>query len=200
MRNKVKVNKRLESTVEYIDALSSNYSKLNVVRIDLGYKKDENKKVNVSLDKANSDFNRMMNNRRGKPSIFKDMVGYVCKKEYTKDKGVHFHTIFLYDGQKVQKDTFKGMQIGKYWEEEITDNEGSHYNCNKNKKNYKQLGIGMLEYSDTEKRKILDEEVISYLCKDDYQDIEPIKTNKKDRAFIRGTIPKIKGNIGRPRN
>ncbi len=48
----------------------------------------------------------------------------------------------------------------------------------------------MLDHSDSDKQKILDKDVISYLCKDDHQDIEPIKENKKARAFTRGSIPK----------
>jgi hypothetical protein len=197
MENTTKINKRVESTKKYVDALSANHSKLNIIRVDLAYTKDENKKVAVSLDEANDDFNRMMNNRRTKPSIFKDQVGYICKKEYTPDKGIHFHVLFLYDGQKVQKDKFKADQIGEYWNKEITKNKGTYHNCNRNK--YKQSGIGMINHQDTEKRKILDENVISYLCKDDHQDIEPIKTNKNNRAFIRGIVPKSKGKVGRPR-
>ena len=56
----------------------------------------------------------------------------------------------------------------------------------------------MLHHSDSDKRKILDEDVIEYLCKDE-QDIKPIKTNKRDRAFTRGTIAKRNSNVGRPR-
>ena len=56
----------------------------------------------------------------------------------------------------------------------------------------------MLDYKDTDKRKILDEDVLPYLCKDE-QTIETIKTNKKARAFTRGIAPKQKETRGRPR-
>ena len=39
MTNKKNINKRKESTKKYIDELSKDYSKLNMIRIDLGYKK-----------------------------------------------------------------------------------------------------------------------------------------------------------------
>ena len=65
----------------------------------------------------------MLNNRRTKPSIFENMVGYIAKREYTEDKGPHIHTLFIYDGQKVSKDAFKGDQIGAYWKNEITDGD-----------------------------------------------------------------------------
>ena len=197
MSNTKNINKRIESTKKYLDALQENNSKLCIVRVDLGYKKNDNGNVDISLDEANKDFNRMMNNKRGKPSIFKHQVGQMCLKEYTEAKGVHFHTVLVFDGNKVQKDAHMGDEIGKYWGE-LTVGRGSHFNCNRQKYTYK--GVGMLDYTDTVKREILDKHVISYLCKDDEeQDLAPIKSNKKDRAFTRGTMPKSKGNMRRPR-
>ena len=198
MANSTMISKRTNSTKEYIDALQDKYSKLNVVRVDLSYKKPHSD--NITLDGANSDFNRMMNNRRSKPSVFKNQVGYICKKEYTKEKGMHFHAMFFYDGQKVNNDVKKAIDIIKYWNKEITDKKGSTYNCNleAEKKYGENNGIGMIDYRDSKKRKNLDI-AVSYLCKDDHQDIAPVKSNKQDRALVRGTIPKSKGNIGRPR-
>jgi len=199
MPNKKVVNKRLDSTKKYIDALQDKYSKLNVVRVDLSYKKPYSD--DITLDDANNHFNRMLNNRRSKPSIFDNQVGYICKKEYTKDKGMHFHTIFFYDGQKIKNDTNKAIAIGKYWKEDITDKKGSYHNCNiKAKKEYgDKNGVGMLEHKDIEKRKNLDI-AVNYLCKDDgKQDIAPVKSNMNDRAFARGRMPSPKSNIGRPR-
>ena len=46
-------------------------------------------------------------------------------------------------------------------------------------------------------RKILLENVTSYLCKDEQQ-IDSL-SNKKERSVVRGTIPNSKGNMGRPR-
>ncbi|MAD41122.1 MAG: hypothetical protein CL623_01875 [Arcobacter sp.] len=199
MSNKKVVNKRLDSTKKYIDALQDKYSKLNVVRVDLSYKKPYSD--DITLDDANNHFNRMLNNRRSKPSIFDNQVGYICKKEYTKDKGMHFHTIFFYDGQKIKNDTNKAIAIGKYWKEDITEKKGSYHNCNiKAKKEYgDKNGVGMLEHKDIEKRKNLDI-AVNYLCKDDgKQDIAPVKSNMNDRAFARGRMPSPKSNMGRPR-
>lgn len=194
MTNKKNSTKRLEGAGKYIDALSEQYSKLNVVRVDLAYKKPYSD--DMTLEQANKDINRMFNNMRSKSSIFEDKIGFLCKREYTKKKGVHIHLALIFNGQNVQKDVFKGDQVGKYWQEEITEGIGSYHNCNRN--TYTQSGIGILDHRDSEKRKILDEKVISYLCKDE-QDIKPVKKNKKDRAFTRGTIPKCKSTMGRPR-
>jgi len=199
MSNVKKVNKREASAKEYLDALQERHSKLCIVRVDLGYKKDkQSKKVDVSLDEATNDYNHMMNNKRSKPSIFKDQVGQLCLKEYTPDKGVHFHTVFIYDGNKVQHGAFKAQQICEYWGE-VTKSKGSGHNCHRNK--YKNNGLGILDYKDTEKRKIVDENVINYLFKDDdKQSISAIESDKKIKAFTRGTLPKSKDNKGRPRS
>jgi len=198
MSNVKKVTKREASAKQYLDALQKKYSKLCIVRVDLGYKKDEkSKKVEVSLDEANNDYKHINNNKRSKPLIFKDQVGQMCLKEFTPDKGVHFHAVFIYDGNKVQKGSYKADQIGQYWKQ-ITEEKGSYHNCHRNE--YKHNGLGILDYKDTEKRKIVDEHVIHYLLKDDEkQSISAIKSDKKDRAFTRGILPKSKNNKGRPR-
>lgn len=195
MANNKNVNKRIESTKKYIDELQKEYSKLNIVRVDLAYKKPYSD--DITLEEANNHFARMLNNRRSKPTIFKDQIGHVTKREFTEDRGVHFHTLFIYDGQKVQKDSFKAEQIGQYWENEITQGEGSYHNCHRN--NYDRKGIGMLDHTESDKRQILDENVIAYLCKDE-QDIASVKGSAKDRAFTRGIITKSKEKLGRPRN
>ena len=51
-------------------------------------------------------------------------------------------------------------------------------------------------YRDTEKRKHLDK-AMAYLSKDE-QHIDSL-SDKKERSFVRGTLTKSKGNMGRPR-
>ncbi|UCN00136.1 inovirus Gp2 family protein [Sulfurimonas sp. SWIR-19] len=195
MSNKVRVNKRTQSTKKYLDELNKVYSKLNVVRLDLSYKKPYSNKM--TLEETNKDIQHMFNNMRSKPSVYGDKVGYMLKKEYTEDKGMHIHAVFFFDGQKIKKSAYKADQIGEHWEE-ITQEKGAYHNCHRNK--YKHKGVGILKHDDIEKRKILDQYVISYLCKDDSkQDIESIRNSKRAKAFVRGAMPKKKNNVGRPR-
>jgi hypothetical protein len=196
MKTNRKLSKRIESTKKYIDALQDKYSKLCVVRDDFAFKKPYS--AEITLEEATKYYNKMQNNERGKPSLFKNLVGKVCLKEYTEDKGVHFHTLLIFDGNKVQQDAHLGDMIGEYWNKEITEGKGSYHNCNRNK--YKYRGVGMLEHTDIKKREILDEYVLSYIYKDDEkQDITTVKSNERDRAFSRGTIPREKSTRGRPR-
>lgn len=190
-----KERKRLESTKEYMDALQEKYSKLLIVRVDLAYDKNEE----VTLEQANKHFNRLLNNRRGKPSIFKHNVGYTELVEHTDEKGVHYHTAFIFDGQKVQNDFHMGEQLGKHWKDNITKGQGSYYNCNRN--DYGEYhGIGMLDHSDKVKRAKTDE-ALAYLCKDDEkQDVTTVNTTDATiKQFRRGRMPQVTTKRGRPR-
>jgi len=188
--------KRLESTRLYLDALQDKHSKLLLVRVDLSY----GEKENVTLEQANKDFNRLLNNRRGKPKIFKHNIGYTEMVEHTDKKGVHFHTAFIFDGQKVSKDQIKGEQIGVHWRDNITNGKGIYYNCNRNDYG-EHHGIGMLDHKDKEKRKNADG-ALAYLCKDDKdQDIQKVNTNNATiKQFRRGRMPQSHSKQGRPRN
>ncbi|MCG3666900.1 YagK/YfjJ domain-containing protein [Aliarcobacter butzleri] len=195
INNNKKTNRRLESTKKYIDDLSKKYSKLNVVRVDLGYTKEDSK--SITFEDASKDLNKMLNNTRSKPTVFGEMVGYITKKELGEDKGVHIHVAIIYNGNIVREDITKAQQIGEYWKNNITKGKGVFHNCSKNE--YKNKAVGIIDYKDEEKRKIFDEKVLTYLCKDE-QSIDSLKTNIKDRAFTRGIAPKKKSNAGRPRS
>ncbi len=195
INNNKKTNRRLESTKKYIDDLSKKYSKLNIVRVDLGYTKEDSK--SITFEDASKDLNKMLNNTRSKPTVFGEMVGYITKKELGEDKGVHIHVAIIYNGNIVREDITKAQQIGEYWKNNITKGKGVFHNCSKNE--YKNKAVGVIDYKDEEKRKIFDEKVLTYLCKDE-QSIDSLKTNIKDRAFTRGIAPKIKSNAGRPRS
>ena len=144
MLDNKKARRRQNSNVAYIDALQANYSKLCAVRLDLSYKKPYSEEI--TLEEATKDLNRLLNNRRSKPSIFEHNIGYIVKKEYTEDKSIHLHAFFMFDGQKVLKDAFKADEIGNYWNENITNGKGTYYNCNKN--SYPEHGIGMIDHTD----------------------------------------------------
>lgn len=72
--------------------------------------------------------------------------------------------------------------ICKYWQDDITQGEGTSYNCNKNKDRYDQLGIGQIKRNDADKREALNQ-VIGYLIKNDH--------------YIQAQIPHGKRTFGR---
>lgn len=188
--------KRKESTENYIDALLDNNSKLCAVRVDLKYKEPFAK--DVSLGVINKDLKRMLDNRRNNKTVFGNNLGYIIKKEVSSKGNLHLHALFLEDGNKVQKSAYKAEQIGTYWSKNITKGKGCYVNCNRNK--YNDNGIGMIDYTDKEKIKTLKENAVNYFYKTDEQSINELKSNPKDRAIVRGSMPKPKSKAGRPRN
>ena len=190
------IKRRKESTEKYIDALLENNSKLCAIRVDLKYKQEFSK--DVSLDVINKDLKRMLDNRRNNKTIFGNNLGYIIKKEVSNNGNLHLHALFFEDGNKVQKATYKADQIGKYWREDITKGKGCYENCNR--REYKNNGIGMVDYTDEKKINNLKKHAVSYFYKTNKQSIDEIKTNPKDRAIVRGTMPKPKSKAGRPRN
>jgi len=193
MKNTAIYNKRLSSTRRYINNLLEVYSKINIVRIDIAYKKPYSD--NINLEEAYSDLNHMINNTRSNKTVFGHMVGYIIKREYTVDRGMHFHVVFIFNGQKMQKDVYKAEQIGEYWIK-VTDNRGSYHNCNRNE--YKDTAIGMINYYDYEKIEALINKAVGYFCKDT-QSISDLIESKRYKAFTKGVAPKVNKSVGRPR-
>lgn len=189
-----KTKKRLKSTEDYVNGLFDINSKINALRFDVGYTKEYSS--DMTSENLNNDINHMFNNMRSKPTLFDSKVGFIVKREEGEEKGVHAHVILFYNGQEIQKGAHLVDKIGEYWNNDITQGRGSYHNCHRNK--YEKNGIGMIDHKDTEKRKILLENVTSYLCKDE-QVIKSESDDKINKSFTRGTLPKKKGNKGRPR-
>jgi len=215
-RAKEKFERRCRSADIYIDALFKNKStKLLVLRLDLAYRREIAK--NITIDEAEVDLNHFFNNRRGQSKLFKGWVGHIVKKEWSPQKGVHFHLIIFMDLNLRCKDGYLAQAMGEYWKKisgNITGNDlikrGIYWNCNDSKHEYKRCGIGPIEIGDIEKRKILLDDVVSYLAKTDQQ-LQPhqlgdsaeedgSKIASRRKLFLLGKTPKPRvTNVGRPR-
>ena len=173
------------SAVEYIEALFKHCcSKLLVLRLDLSYRHEVTR--NITAEQAKEDLEHFLNNRRGNHKLFKHWAGYIRKLEWGPEKGLHFHLIIFYKGSKRCKDFYLAKALGEYWEK-ITDNRGNYWNCNANKDEYWRLGIGMVDKNDEDKRKILTEDVVSYLVKSE-QSLRAKKLGE-GKCFVRGIMP-----------
>lgn len=194
-----------KSLNNYIDKLFEAHSRILVLRIDFAYARDTtispqmesyDECIKQEYSQAKKDFKRLLDNRRSNKKIFGHLLGYAWKLEYTVKKGFHFHTFFFFNGSKVHQES-RAMMIGQYWEANITKSKGYYWNCNANKGQYEQLGIGMINHNDTELRNGL-KLAAGYLTKSDqFARLDPEKFN--DRTFGRGEMPKSPSKQGRPR-
>lgn len=203
-------NKNHKEVVNYIDALFERYSRLLVLRIDLGYRKQASvvlqagDKPNSMIDQAKrspmptqieakQDREHLFENARSN-KLFGNMVGYIWKLEHGPEKGFHYHVVLFFDGSKVREDVSLARRIGTYWVDIITKGRGLYYNCNAFKFKYKSCGIGMINHSDLEFRERLQNAVV-YLTKTDlYMKLQTI-----GRSMGKGARPRTKDSRGRPR-
>lgn len=186
--------KRLyERAVDYVNALFGLYARLLGVRLDLGYHRDHLK--DLPVDQIHKDLEHLLNNFRSN-KLFKHIVGYIWRIEWTESRGYHAHVYFFFDGSKVRQDAFYGNEIGFYWRDRITGGRGTFWNCNAHKAQYKHLGIGMISHDDPVGRQNV-MRAIKYLTKPDQ--FLRVKSPGR-RVFGTGIMPGArKSKAGRPR-
>jgi len=192
--------KNYKGLVSYIDSLFSRYDRLLVLRVDFAYHMGNTItqpcEISSKYQEAKADFHHFLNNTKSN-GLFKHLIGYVWKLEYGTEKGFHYHVLFFFNGAKIRKDENLAMLIGEYWKNNITQGRGLYYNCNANKHQYSQLGIGLIKYSDSALRVGL-YKTASYLVKVDHY--ARLLSPDNSRTFGRSEIVKPKQDgRGRPR-
>lgn len=194
-------NKNYAELILYIRRLFSLHSRLLVLRVDFGYKKQPCW-PNATETPVNYEAFRMH-----REMLFryisaelpnKCLVGYAWKMEYGLDKSYHIHAMVFLDGSKVREDVTIARIIGEHWSSAITEGKGLYYNCNAYKGNYKSCGIGTVHYDDAESYEGLRKAAL-YMTKPDYY--IQVVTPGKGRAFGKGIMPAEKVKMdGRPRS
>ena len=130
----------------YMNQMLNHYSRLLIVRVDLGYSKDTNHFVFIET------FHKHLKKLREligkKESCFEELEGNVIALEQGHERGYHVHLLLMFDGSKRCQDTHIGQIVGEKWQN-ITGGLGSYYNCNNTQYKKKQealgrLGIGMI--------------------------------------------------------
>jgi len=200
-RSQERAKRNYVSFKAYVDALFEHRrARLIVIRLDLKYRHDNMEKMNT--EQAQTDLKHLLDNMRGKQSLFGDLEGYIWKLECGGEGAEHFHVMFFFNNDHLQNDSHRGEMIGQYWVKVITEGRGTYFNCNRpeykdKQARLKRLGIGRIEYADTEKRKHLDT-ILAYLCKSEQQ--IKAKPTANARTMGRGEMPEVREvRLGRPR-
>lgn len=148
----------------------------------------------VDIFTVTEDWRHFKDNMRGKKSLFRHMVGYVCSIEFSSTGGHHLHVALIFDGSHVKQHEWLGDLIGQYWVE-VTGGRGYYHNCNRG--TYKYPGTGLIDYHDAEKRDNL-MRTLMYLAKKDQ--FVRVKASPKSKTFMTGHLPEPPvGRTGRPR-
>lgn len=159
----------------------------------------------VSFEELQRDREHLFANMKGKPSLFKHLIGYIWRIECSPQAGYHLHTALFFNGSQVEHHEWLAQQIGEYWEHEITQGRGRFHNCNKEwKRTSPNYGLGIVNHYDSEKRSILRQKVLGYLCKAEqrvqvmpYPGCNLFGSRVAHRATSKGRgRPRIKGATG----
>lgn len=110
----------------------------------------------IALEEVQRDRKRLFTNMKGKPSLFRHLVGYVWRIEFGRAAGYHLHVTFFFNGSDVRKHEHMAHQIGLYWKDDITKGRGYFENCNFEKVKYSgSWALGQIDHWDTNKRENL---------------------------------------------
>jgi hypothetical protein len=119
----------------------------------------------IALEEVQKDRKRLFTNMKGKPSLFKYLVGYVWRIECGRAAGYHLHVLFFFDGSNVEKHEHIAQEIGYYWQNMITNGRSYFENCNRKKEKYGDAwALGEIDHWDAAKRGKLNH-ALQYFCK-----------------------------------
>jgi hypothetical protein len=191
------VTKNSVTVNEHVDALFGCYSRMVVIRLDLGYSREYCASLTgvVSIERVKKDFvelNRIIKRGRLKGGI----CGFVWKLEFGPVKQFHYHWMIFLDGSKFREDVTIAKEIGEIWKNIVTGGDGCYFNCNARKHLYRYPALGMIKWDsvvevDNVKR------AASYLVKLDLL-VRPNLLGG-ERTFGKSGSPSKKSLAGRPR-
>lgn len=193
--------KRKKGAEAIIEAYRSRYARLEVLRLDLSYRKGKYVDLDVfgtALKEVKADWERFRHDLVS-GGVVAGVVGYLAKLEYGLLSGFHFHIIVLCDGSKHREDITLAKMLGEHWSNKVVSRgEGRYYNCNRHKSDYRFLGIGSLNYYDNAKYDALVNLVVEYMVKTDH--VMAIEA-PGERIWFRSAHKASKSNKrrGRPR-
>ena len=189
--NRARRNSRnTESITQYINDIFDTYSRVLVVRLDVGYEKDTYDQLDTPEVIEDRDVFLAAVRRR-----YPDLIGYVWALEYGKKRRYHYHMALLFNGSRHQQDVSLAQALGELWQE-LSHAAGTYYNCNASKDKYDHCYLGIVNHWDREKRYYM-EKFISYLCKGD--PLIDTLISKRQRCFGRMETPQPRSRAGRPR-
>jgi Inovirus Gp2 len=184
-----------KSLLRYVDALFAKYSRLLVVRLDVGYRKAPGIGHPLLTHQEVSEHRKQFFQfvRRGYRAR---LLGYAWSLEFGRAKGFHYHLLLFFDANQVRSDYVIGEELGQFWRDVATYGMGTYHNCSRN--TYTRHGLGMIQFTEKDAMTVLKENVASYLTKPCFYIRHVVKGG---HTFDHGNMPKMpKVKRGRPRN
>lgn len=126
-----KIHKRKsESLYNYIYDLKMAHNKIMIVRLDLYYHQELIQSIS-SQQNVVDDWNRLLTFAR--KSFKESYLGYAMKVEFGNDRGVHVHSIFIFNASNLMNDVNVARSLGHHWVKDVVPGIGRYFNCNEKK-------------------------------------------------------------------
>lgn len=133
---------------DYADALCELYSRITIIRVDFHYRSEAQARLRV--EHVFDDLDELIAKHK-RNTIFDHLIGHIYSVEQgdrSDGGGYHIHAAYFFNGNEVQGDVYKAIQLGALWED-ITHGQGYIYSCNHDKEQYEDgCGIGRILRSD----------------------------------------------------
>ena len=133
-----------------------------------------------------ADRDRLLDNMRAKPAIFRNLAGYVWRIEWSYT-GFYLRVVFLFDDSEPHTAEWLGELIGRYWSDVITKGKGVYRNLNISSRKF--AGVGKIHSKDAAKRVNLVQVLRRLARRDRYICVKPRVSCKR---FGMGRLPKRK--------
>jgi hypothetical protein len=188
-----RAKRNMSELAKLINRLFERHSRILVVRIDLGYKKEVAESVPLEIVQMHRE--QLLTDRRNHPEVFEGLLGYAWCLEYGEQGGgYHYHLLALYNGAVRRDDIGLGMAIRDLWNS-IANGHGHCYISNFDKiklESQGNLGIGMIHRDNILLRINLIEKVATYIAKKcTVFDMQSGRTDSGDfRTFGKSWMPK----------
>lgn len=180
------------SIANYAVALLRYFSRLTVVRVDLGFLDAFH--GFVTIDDVYAYLRKLIESMSRNP-IFRHKVGYAWAIEQGRDKSYHIHLAVFFLGWEIRRDIYKSHEIGSFWSNDITSGMGTYFSCNSKQDEYVYRGVGLFHRGDEEGLANV-VFALRYLTKDDGQHLRMKPCGA--RTYGHGLAPDEATKGGRP--
>lgn len=177
----------------YTQSLQAYYARLQVIRVDLHYRKDC--QAAITIDDVYRHFDAFRRLKHHNP-LFRHLVGDSWCIEQGRERGYHLHLVYFFLGSEVRSDWYKAQSIGEAWRT-VTEEMGTFHSCNADKSRYPRLGIGLIHRNNPIARQNT-VEAVTYLARVEKDDQYLRMRPPGRRTFGTGQAPDLSQKRGRP--
>jgi hypothetical protein len=114
----------------------------------------------VAFEEMQAARGRFFVNAKGRPSIFRSLLGRAWRIDFAPQAGYHLHALFLLDGYRAADHVLWGERVGQFWNE-VNHYQGRYCNGNIGQSGYDpRSGIGLIDSGNFFRREFLRDKLL----------------------------------------